>query len=169
MVLDFKNLLRRKKREAYEAPSLEPKVSRETEILKEAEVEKEKPLEKEISKEKIPQKVVLPPKAPKPAEKEVPLLAKSETRCQIEKILSEGLEEVYFSLSEAQKQEFKRKGEETASKIEKLMMAVKVKVKKVLGLIRDWLKIIPGVNKFFLEQESKIKTDKILDLREREE
>jgi len=29
----------------------------------------------------------------------------------------------------------------------------------------DWLKILPGVNKFFLEQEAKIKTDKILALK----
>jgi hypothetical protein len=35
-------------------------------------------------------------------------------------------------------------------------------VKKILALIRDWLKLIPGVNRFFLEQEAKIKTDKIL-------
>ena len=36
--------------------------------------------------------------------------------------------------------------------------------RKILKLIRSWLKLIPGVNKFFLEQEAKIKTDKIVDL-----
>jgi hypothetical protein len=37
-----------------------------------------------------------------------------------------------------------------------------------LKLIREWLLIIPGVNKYFLEQEAKIKTDKIQQLYERE-
>jgi len=44
----------------------------------------------------------------------------------------------------------------------------KIKARKVLHLIRDWLKIIPGINKYFLEQEAKIKTDKIIELAEQE-
>jgi hypothetical protein len=31
-------------------------------------------------------------------------------------------------------------------------------------IIRNWLKLIPRVNKYFLEQESKIKTDRIITL-----
>jgi len=30
----------------------------------------------------------------------------------------------------------------------------------------NWLKLIPGVNKFFLEQEAKIKTDEVLKLKQ---
>ena len=96
-----------------------------------------------------------------------PILEKSETLMEIEKILTEGLESVYQTMPEAIKEKFKRKGEEAASKIEKLITAVKIKVNKILRLIINWLKVIPGVNKFFLEQESKIKTDKILKLAER--
>jgi len=40
----------------------------------------------------------------------------------------------------------------------------KFSFRKALGLIRDWLRIIPGVNRFFLEQEAKIKADKISDI-----
>ena len=32
-----------------------------------------------------------------------------------------------------------------------------------MSLIREWLKVIPGINKFFLEQTVKIKTDKIIN------
>ena len=43
-----------------------------------------------------------------------------------------------------------------------MVSAAKVHSKKILKAIVGWLKMIPGVNKFFLEQEAKIKTDKIL-------
>lgn len=95
------------------------------------------------------------------------VLEKSETLKEIENILSEGLETVYQTLPEAMKEQFKKKGEETASKIEKIISQAKIAVNKILKLIYNWLKMIPGVNKFFLEQESKIKTDKILALAER--
>ncbi len=95
------------------------------------------------------------------------VLAKSETVKEIENILSEGLESVYQNLPAAMREQFKKKGEETASKIEKIISQTKIAVKKVLALIFDWLKIIPGVNRLFLEQESKIKTDKILALAEK--
>jgi hypothetical protein len=32
---------------------------------------------------------------------------------------------------------------------------------KVLTIIKKWLQTIPGISKFFIEQEAKIKTDKI--------
>jgi hypothetical protein len=48
------------------------------------------------------------------------------------------------------------------------MQKTAIKAKEVLKLIVIWLRFIPHVNKYFLEQESKIKTDKILDLYKRE-
>ena len=36
---------------------------------------------------------------------------------------------------------------------------------KIIDVIKKWLSIIPGINKFFLEQEAKIKTDKIMELK----
>ncbi len=92
---------------------------------------------------------------------------KSETLKEIEKILSEGLEKVYQNLPDNLRQEFKEKGEETASKIELIIERAKVVVYKIIVLIREWLMIVPGVNRFFLEKEIKIKTDRIMALAEK--
>lgn len=86
------------------------------------------------------------------------------TVIKIEKILESGLADQYVKLSPIAKQEFKIKGEETAIKIKELLQDTHVKVKKILLLIIDWLRILPGLNKFFLEQEAKIKTDSLVAL-----
>lgn len=91
---------------------------------------------------------------------------KSQTLVAIENILSEGLEDIFLELPPEQQALFMKKGEETASKILILLQQVKVQVNRVLWLIREWLKLIPSVNKFFLEQEAKIKTDRLLALRQ---
>jgi len=83
---------------------------------------------------------------------------------EVEEILSGGLEYIFSQMPPITQQEFKNKGEMAAKKIHALLQQPKIKIKKIAGLIMDWLKIIPGVNKFFLEQESKIKVDKILKL-----
>jgi len=82
---------------------------------------------------------------------------------KIEAILEDDLGEVYFNLSPQKQQEFKAKGEQITIKIMNLLIKPKIQVQKIMALIRDWLKIIPGINIFFLEQVVKIKTDKILD------
>ena len=94
----------------------------------------------------------------------VPFQPKSQVRTKLDSVLQENLADIYKNLDEKSKIEFRQKGTETASKIEELIETMKVKAKIVLSLIRDWLTIIPGVNKYFLEQESKIKTDKIVML-----
>lgn len=83
---------------------------------------------------------------------------------QIENILSDGLEEAYREMEDSRKKQFKEKGEETARQVNALLTEAKVKVKKIVDLIREWLKLIPGVNTYFLEQEAKIKTDRLLKL-----
>lgn len=82
----------------------------------------------------------------------------------IEKILEKDLDELYLAMSPEKKEEFKVVGEETAREINNLLKKTKVKVKKIIDLIRKWLLIIPGVNKFFVEQEAKIKTDEIIGI-----
>ncbi|MDD5071818.1 MAG: hypothetical protein PHQ42_03730 [Patescibacteria group bacterium] len=86
---------------------------------------------------------------------------------KIGKILETGMEEVYLSLPADKQREFKARGEATTREINKLLGKVKVKAEKIVYLIKKWLSIIPGVNKFFLEQEAKIKTDEIMKLKER--
>jgi hypothetical protein len=90
---------------------------------------------------------------------------KSETLKNIENILSQDLEEIYQNLPDNLRAKFKEEGEETAFKIEGLLNQAKIVVYKIIDLIKNWLAIIPQVNKFFLEQETKIKTERILALK----
>lgn len=92
--------------------------------------------------------------------------SKPKPLAKVEDVLSDGLD-AYFTKMPADKQaEFKKVGEETASEIWKLLKSVKVKVVEILDLIRRWLGTIPGVNRFFIEQESKLKTDQLIRLKE---
>lgn len=86
---------------------------------------------------------------------------------EVEHIMEDGLKDAFRELTPVQQERFKIKGEETAWKIRELLRAAHVKVKKIFQLLLEWLKMLPGINHFFLEQEAKIKTDKILTLKER--
>ena len=99
----------------------------------------------------------------------IPAPAKTEEQKKVESILSDGLADLYTQLPENRREEFKQKGEATASQIVILMQSAKVKVGKVVELIKGWLSMIPGVNKFFLEQESKIKADRLLEYKKDQE
>lgn len=83
----------------------------------------------------------------------------------VQRILSEGLRETYVQLPPALQARFKAEGERTASTIAKLLTEVKVQVGRIIVLIRRWLAIIPGVNRYYLEQEAKLKADAVLALR----
>ncbi len=91
---------------------------------------------------------------------------KDETLIRVEKIMEKDLGSFYTTMPPVAQALFKKKGEETANEISAMIRNFKVKVGKVLKLIRDWLHTIPGVNRFFLEQEAKIKTDNILEMAE---
>lgn len=86
---------------------------------------------------------------------------------EVEKIMEDGLEGAFQELNQVQKQEFKIQGEKTASQIRVLLRSAHVKIKKIFKLIFEWLQLLPGVNRFFLMQEAKIKTDKIIALKEK--
>ncbi len=92
---------------------------------------------------------------------DVPVPAKDPILKGIEEILSEDLTDLYLSLPDEKKPEFKARGEEVAITVKKMIDDGKVRVRKVLDLIRGWLQLVPGVSRFFLEQEAKIKTDKL--------
>ncbi|HBU06455.1 MAG TPA: hypothetical protein DEB09_00050 [Candidatus Magasanikbacteria bacterium] len=91
---------------------------------------------------------------------------KDEITVQIEKIMEEGLGDAYKELTPIQKQEFKIKGEAVAWEIRNMVKLAHIKVKSIFRLLLEWLKMLPGINRFFLEQEAKIKTDKILNMHE---
>ena len=105
--------------------------------------------------------VAIPSSAP------IAQIQKDEISKDIETILSEGMEEIYKNLPETLQKDFKKKGEETAQEIKNIISQTKIIVSKILVLIKNWLLMVPGVNKFFLEQKSKIKTGKILNLAEK--
>jgi hypothetical protein len=91
-------------------------------------------------------------------------IAKDPVVATVESILTENLGDLYLSLPADEQQKFKAKGEETSKKIVELLRSAKATFKKIFNLIFDWLKTIPGINKFFTEQEAKIKADKIMKI-----
>jgi hypothetical protein len=86
-------------------------------------------------------------------------------RKKIESILSDNLAEAYQALTPEQQLKFKTVGEKTAVQINALLSETKIKVEKIINLIKFWLSYLPGINKFFLEKEAKIKTDAIIQLK----
>lgn len=84
---------------------------------------------------------------------------------EIENILAKDLENAYQKMSPQKRKEFKKAGEEIAQKINNLLDKTKIKIQTIIGLIKDWLFLIPGINKFFLEQEAKIKAEEIIKIK----
>ncbi|PIR47979.1 hypothetical protein COV06_01095 [Candidatus Uhrbacteria bacterium CG10_big_fil_rev_8_21_14_0_10_50_16] len=95
-----------------------------------------------------------------------PVVEKDPELVQVEDILSEGLQDFYKELPQDLKPAFKAKGEEVARTILVWRQEAKLVASRVLRLIREWLGMAPKLNKHYLEQESKIKTDHILALAE---
>lgn len=87
---------------------------------------------------------------------------------KVENILAKNLDRVFLSMDAAQQARFKAKGEATAQEITGLFQKGKSTAKNIINLIIDWLRVIPRVNKHFLEQEAKIKTDAILKIYNRQ-
>lgn len=136
----------------------EHKQARQEMITHEKEVLKKKEegfLDETISglKEKLRKK--------KKAPKSIPQL-RDEMTIKIEHVMQEGLNDAYRELTPVQQQEFKIKGEKTALEIRQLLKRGHVKMKTIFKLLVEWLKLLPGVNRFFIEQEAKIKADKIV-------
>lgn len=82
----------------------------------------------------------------------------------VESILEEDLDDAFHKMTPELQAKFRKEGERITSLIVAMVRNAKVNARVVLKLIASWLKLIPGVNHFFLAQEAKIKTDKILKL-----
>ena len=137
-------------------------------VLEHGKQKSEQPASFERATERVPipeQKFSEP--ATKPSTMPAPeISAPPLTIAEIEQALSSDLEEVYFQMPPETQTVFKKKGEQTAREVKTLLEKTKVNVRKIAKLIMNWLKLIPGVNKFFLEQEAKIKTDEVLKLKQ---
>jgi hypothetical protein len=90
--------------------------------------------------------------------------AKDEVVIEVEKILEEGIGPFYASLPPEAKPVFKKRGEDVAAQIAEMVRSMHLHVRRAVRLIADWLRTIPGINKFFLEQEAKIKADMLKQL-----
>jgi len=95
-----------------------------------------------------------------------PVPQKDATTLGVERILEEDLAETYAKMKPALKAKFRKEGERVTARIVAMVRDAKVKAREVLQLISNWLKLIPGANRFFLIQEAKIKTDKIVAMGE---
>ena len=84
---------------------------------------------------------------------------------EIEEVLEDGLSDNFIKMEYGEQQKFKRLGEKTAQEINNLLNKAKVKIKKIIELIKKWLSFIPGMNNFFIEQEAKIKADRIIKIK----
>ncbi len=120
------------------------------------------------SQERVTEGTVSVPVTTAPAQ---PVLTEEriQLRKDIERVLEEDLGDIYLSLQPQSRKQFKAEGERIAGKIEQLLSHVKVKLVEVVRLIRAWLMLLPGVNAFFIEQEAKIKAEKILALKKSED
>lgn len=94
-------------------------------------------------------------------------LEKSPLLQHIENILEENLLPLYKELSAQQRKQFRVEGERTARSIEQLLRKAAVALLEVIRLIRRWLRLLRGANVFFIEQESKIKAERILALKKK--
>ncbi len=133
---------------------------------KEVEFEKEKTEDNQINVERT-EPVTTPLNTITSSSTPIVQIQEDKISKDIEMILSEDMEEIYKNLPKTMQEDFKKKGEQTALEIRNIINQTKIIVSKILNLIRDWLLMVPKVNKFFLEQECKIKTEKVLKLAER--
>lgn len=166
----IKNPFSREKADKQLTPDLSPS----KEIKPEEAIKQEIAKKQEQAREAVDQqgKEKLSPvekDAPTPGKTQAPQAAggalppqKSINQQKIEKVMEENLEEIYFNMDEAHRTLFKVEGDRAAREIDKIVNAGKSVAVKVLEVLKRWLRLIPGVNKFFIEQEAKIKTDKIL-------
>lgn len=127
----------------------------------------EKTPEKAESKKNENIEALAPASSATPVSSSVVLGVDSETkRIQaIEAIMSNGLDKVFLQMSPKERKRFRSEGEKTALKINVLLKKAKFSADKIVTLIRRWLSLIPRINRFFLEQEAKIKADKIIKVK----
>jgi hypothetical protein len=90
--------------------------------------------------------------------------AKSELRQAIERVMEADLNELYLTMSPEERLVFKNKGEATAKEVAEQVQKPKINLSKILQLLFAWLRFIPRVNNYYLQQEAKLKADQIIKL-----
>ena len=100
-------------------------------------------------------------------QKEIATLQKDEETVMVENILSENVNKLYSQLSEAKKIAFRKRGEEVVIKIKTILKGTKIRANEIFELIKGWLIMLPKISTYFLDQEAKIKTDKVLEMKKK--
>ena len=155
--------------ESVEAPSVEAGASLEDSpvaadraAFEQSAERKDEFLEKVSEDTPVTQAAVIAGAAP--VAETVPVVPDDEVIVEVEKILEDGLGDYVESMPEEARKRFLTKGRDVSIQIAVMVRGLKVELHRTILLIRDWLLTIPGVNRYFLEQEAKIKTDNIVAL-----
>ena len=91
--------------------------------------------------------------------------ATKELEREIQHILSEDIADIYRQLPPERKTLVAQEGRVATSRIMDLLHETTVRLKELVKVLRAWLQKIPGLNRFFVEQEARIKARKILTLK----
>jgi hypothetical protein len=108
--------------------------------------------------------------APQLQQQAAPIPVKEQSRdpllIEVEGKLSDGLWDAYKSMHPAQRSKFKAEGERVAAYARDGIKAGKLAAEKLLDMIVNWLRMIPRVDRWFLVQDAKIKTDALMRMAE---
>lgn len=111
---------------------------------------------------------VIPPRVLEP--EPLPVVStKDPLFMEVEHVLEDGLMPYYQAMNPKNQQIFQKRGEELTKTLTEMVGSAHLQLRKVVELIRRWLMLIPGVNRFFLEQEAKIRADRIATIARFEE
>lgn len=84
---------------------------------------------------------------------------------ELEIALGEGLEDQFLKMDFMSQKGFKEAGENLTEVLKDVILNQKIERPKIMDKIRLWLKMIPNVNNFFIEQETKNRADKIMAIK----
>ncbi len=114
------------------------------------------------------------PQGPMPTESQVEAGAKDQLVKEIERVMSEGLVEIdpktkqlsglFTELPPDRQTLLKQEGERIARDFDEMLKSGKLNLEEVHMDIKQWLKIIPGVNRPWLEQQATITKDEIANI-----
>lgn len=135
----------------------EVEVTRETERADEAEEREER---EEVGSAEPALQVAAAPTVPAKEAARDPLLM------EVERKLEADLLDAYRSMSPGLRAKFKAEGERIASVAREGIASGKLAAENLLTMIINWLRMIPHVDRWFLVQDAKLKTDALIRMAE---
>lgn len=96
-------------------------------------------------------------------------LARDPLLIEVENKLSDGLWDAYKSMDPGLRARFKAEGERIAAVARDGIVSGRLATEKILDMIVKWLRMIPRVDRWFLVQDAKLKTDAIVRMSEQKD